>query len=393
MRRKPGPMQRFNLTRLEAVISGPGAISAIGEELRRRGASRALVVTGASLGASPLLGRVRSALGDRCAGVAPLASQHAPSQSVREMTAKARELKVDAIVSFGGGSAIDSAKVLAASLMNGRDMTLEAGALDLARAFDPVPGRGLPHVAVPTTLSAGAFTPAGGVTDETTLRKGAVLDPRVQPCVVIHDPELTVETPELLWVSTGVRVLDHAIETIYAKRSHPLSSALAVRAIRLIVEHLPGSLGRDGEAIARRGACLDAAWLSLYGSFNTGLGLSHALGHQIGPAFDIPHGVTSCLALAPAMRFMAGLAPGRFADIAEALRLPEEPLACADAVEAFVARFDVPTRLDQLGVDEAAAVALAPQVMDELNLFDALDRPLTLEEAQGLLRTLHHGAR
>src|SRR5262245_28892734 len=121
-------MQRFMLTRLEAVISGPGSIAAIGAELDRRGASRAVVITGASLAASPLLGKLTAALGARCVGVEARARQHAPSTSVRDMTAAALALKADAIVSFGGGSAIDSAKVVAASLMNGRDMTLEAGA-------------------------------------------------------------------------------------------------------------------------------------------------------------------------------------------------------------------------------------------------------------------------
>jgi alcohol dehydrogenase len=382
-------------TRLEAVISGAGAIVQIGDELDRRGASRAVVITGASLGRSRLLERVVRALGARCVGVCPLAAQHAPASTVRQMTAMLEQRDADAVVSFGGGSAIDSAKVAVASRLQGRDMTLEAGALDFARAFDPAPAGGLLHIAVPTTLSAGAFTPGGGVTDEATHRKAAVLDARLQPAVVIHDPELCMETPDPLWVSTGIRVLDHAVEAIYARRAHPLSSALAVRAIRMIIEHLPRSLGSDEAAIAHRGECLDAAWLSLFGGFNTGLGLSHALGHQIGPAFDVPHGITSCLALAPAMRFMAGFAPERFADIAEGLRLPFDAadprpgaLACADAVEAFIARFDVPTRLSQLGVDADQAQGLTEAVIEELNLFDALDRPLTPAEAEALLRQI-----
>ena len=388
-------MQQFNFTRLESVISGAGSISAIGAELDRRGAKRAVVITGASLGRSRLLARVTDALGPRCAGVCANAGEHAPAGAVRTMAVELERLDADAIVSFGGGSAIDSAKVAAASRIMGRDMTLQAGALDFARAFDPAPAGGLLHIAVPTTLSAGAFTPGGGVTDEATHRKAAVIDARLQPAVVIHDGELCVETPDQLWVSTGVRVLDHAVETIYARRAHPLSSALAVRAIAMITEHLAPSRGADAAAVAHRGQCLDAAWLSLFGGFNTGLGLSHALGHQIGPAFGVPHGVTSCLALAPAMRVMAQVAPGRFADIAEGLRLPFDPdhpreaaLACADAVEAFIAGFDVPTRLRQLGVDADRAATLAPAVLEELTLFDAMDGPLSLAQIAELLRVI-----
>lgn len=388
-------MRQFDFTRLETVISGAGAIARVGEALDRRGARRAVVITGASLGRSRLLEKVTGALGPRCAGVCANAGEHAPAGAVREMAAMLERVDADAVVSFGGGSAIDSAKVAVASRINGRDMTREAGALDFALAFETAAPSSFPHIAVPTTLSAGAFTPGGGVTDEATHRKAAVIDARLQPCVVIHDPELCVETPDRLWVSTGVRVLDHAVETIYARRGHPLASALAVRAIRMITEHLPGSRGADAEAIVHRGECLDAAWLSLFGGFNTGLGLSHALGHQIGPAFGVPHGVTSCLALASAMRFMAGLAPERFADIAEGLRLPFDPararegaLACADAVEAFVAQFGVPTRLKELGVEADHAETVAQAVLDELALFDATDRPLELDEIRGLLREI-----
>ncbi len=394
-------MRQFRLTRLETVISGAGAVERLSEELDRRGATRVLVATSASLGCSRLIDRVRQALGPRCAGLYAEAAQHAPAGRVRAMAAALESLRCDAVVSFGGGSVIDSAKVAIASRLNGRDMTREAGALDFSKAFgarasDARAGTECLHIAVPTTLSAGAFTPGGGVTDEATRLKRAVIDPRLQPCVVIHDPELCVETPDELWVSTGIRVLDHAIETIYAKHAHPLSDALAVRAIRMIVEHLPASLGSSPPHLEHRGECLDAAWLSLYGAFNTGLGLSHALGHQIGPAWSVPHGVTSCIALVPAMRFMADVAPQRFADIAEALRMPFEPsraragaLACAGAIESFIARFDVPRKLCALGVPRENLYDIAEAVRVELDGFDALDRPLTLEEIRALLRSAY----
>ena len=389
-------MSEFNLTRLEKVISGPGSVGAVGTELDVRGVSRAVIVTGTSLGRSHLLTRVKDALGERCVGVSSQAAEHAPAGTVRAIANLLRERQADAIISFGGGSAIDSAKVAAASLMNARDMTLEGGRLNLQEAFAPRREPGPVHIAIPTTLSAGAFTPGGGVTDEATHVKRAVLDARLQPCVVIHDPELCTQTPDTLWVSTGIRVLDHAIETLYSKRAHVLSSALAFSAIRMIVEHLPSSRGADSASYVHRTQCLDAAWLSLYGAFNTGLGLSHALGHQIGPAFGVPHGVTSCLCLVPAMRFIARSTPECFEPIAEALRVPwTEPrssaLACADEVRTFIARFAVPTRLQQLNVTGERAVGLADAVFDELSLFDAMRRPVSVADIRGLLREIHGG--
>jgi len=389
-------MSEFNLTRLEKVISGPGSVDAVGAELEVRGVTRAVIVTGTSLGRSQLLTRVKDALGARCVGVSSQAAEHAPAAAVRAIAERLSRLQADAIISFGGGSAIDSAKVAAASLMNSRDMTLEGGRLELKQAFAPRGESGPVHIAIPTTLSAGAFTPGGGVTDEVSHVKRAVLDARLQPCVVIHDPELCTQTPDALWVTTGIRVLDHAIETLYSKRAHVLSSALACSAIRMIIEHLPSSRAPDRSSYTHRTQCLDAAWLSLYGAFNTGLGLSHALGHQIGPAFGVPHGVTSCLCLVPAMRFIARNTPECFEPIAEALRVPwtdprASALACASEVRQFIGQFDVPMRLQQLNVSGERALALAGAVFDELSLFDAMRQPVSVEEIRGLLREVHDG--
>jgi alcohol dehydrogenase len=388
------PEGEFLFTRLEKVVFGPGRIAELGPELDRRGCSRAVVVTGRTLGASPLLGRVTGAMAGRCAGVFTGAAQHVPSETVRELTRELQRLGADAVVSFGGGSPIDTAKVAAASVLNGRDMTAEAGELRLERAFGSAPaGAELVHIAVPTTLSAGEYTPGGGATDEASRVKRATLDPRLQPKVVINDPELTAATPDWLWASTGMRALDHAIEAAYSIRHQPFVDALATKAIRLLIDHLPGSLIAKGdERIAHRGHCQIAAWCSLFGGFNTGLGVSHAMGHQIGPTWDVPHGVTSCITLPHAMRFMAGVAPERFGPIAEGLGLPFDPAdpqtaarACAERVAVFVAGLPVPRRLSEVGVGHNELPRIAQAVREEIELFDVLGRPVTLEEVRALL--------
>jgi alcohol dehydrogenase len=388
------PEGEFAFTRLEKVIFGPGKLAGLGPELERRGLKRAVVVTGRSLGALPILQTVTSAMGGRCAGVFSGAAQHVPSQTVRELTSELLRLEADAVVSFGGGSPIDTAKVAAASVMNGRDMTLEAGELRLDKAFGSTPdGPELVHIALPTTLSAGEYTPGGGATDEASKVKRATLDPRLQPKVVINDPELTLATPDWLWASTGMRALDHAVEAAYSIRHQPFVDALAAKAIRLLIDHLPGSLSASGEALlAHRGNCQIAAWCSLFGGFNTGLGVSHALGHQIGPMWNVPHGVTSCITLPHAMRFMAAVAPERFEPIAEGLRIPfdaanPEPAAraCAERVAAFVAGLPVPRTLSEVGVSHNQLPAVAEAVREEIELFDVLGRPVQLDEVRALL--------
>ncbi|HEX5431868.1 MAG TPA: iron-containing alcohol dehydrogenase [Bryobacteraceae bacterium] len=364
------PEGEFNLTRLERVIYGPGTISVLGSEVERRRLARALVVT--TLGGFPILEKVTGTLGARCAGVFTGVVQHVPRSTVTALQAEIERVNADALISFGGGSPIDTCKVAAYGLL---------------------PGRELIHIAVPTTLSAAEYTHAGGVTDESTRVKGGVYDPRVMPRTVINDPELALETPDWLWVTTGMRALDHAIECAYAIRHQPISDALAAKAISLLAEHLPDSIRTKGaESVAHRGHCQSAAWFSIFGAMNTRFGLSHLLGHQIGPRWDVPHGVTSCITLPHAMRFMAEIAADRFGPVAEGFGVPFDPgqpkpaaLACADRAEEFIAQFDVPRTLQAAGVPREEIGQIVGPIARELQHMGVVDRPVTEQEILALL--------
>ena len=372
----------FSLSKLERVMSGPGKVDALGEELERRGLQRAIVVTGKTLGASRLLDRVTTAAGSRYAAVFKGARQHVPRSTVNQLEALIEQRDADSLVSFGGGSPIDTCKVASHAFLV---KPAAAG------------GREIIHIAIPTTLSAGEYTHAGGVTDETTLVKSGVSDPRLQARTVINDPEVTLETPEWLWVATGMRALDHAIETIYTPRHHPLSDTLGAKAISLLVEHLPASIKTSGtEQLAHRGYCQFAAWFSIYGSMNTRFGVSHLLGHQIGPRWNVAHGVTSCITLPHAMRFMAGIAPERFAPIAEGFHIAFEPrnpkagaLACAERTAQFIAQFDVPNSLKKAGVPRAEIGQIVPTVVHELEKSGVVDRAVTAQDVAGLLEAAY----
>jgi len=394
------PAGEMTFTRLEKVVFGPGKIVELGAELKRRGLERAVIVTGQSLGRSQALQKVKAAAGGALAGVFDGAAQHVPAPTVRALTAELERTQADAVISFGGGSPIDTAKVAIASVINGRDMTLEAKALDRDSAHTALSasgGRTLAHIAVPTTLSAGEYTSGGGTTEPATRVKHGVFDPRLQAKLIINDPELTLETPDWLWVSTGMRALDHAIEAIYSIRHQPFIDALATKAIRLLTEHLPPSIKTSGDArMAHRGSCQTGAWLSLFGGLNTGLGISHALGHQIGPRWDVPHGVTSCITLPHAMRFVAGIAPHRFEAIAEGLGVAfdvRDPapgaLACADRVAGFITSFDVPRTLKAAGVGHNELRTVAKAVRHEIERFEVVERAVTLDDVMRLLEAAY----
>jgi alcohol dehydrogenase class IV len=368
----------FLLSRLERVISGPGTVGALAAELDRRACTRALVVTGRTLSRSPLLTRVTAGLGGRGVGVFAHTDQHVPASTVDALLAMIAETRADCLISVGGGSPIDAAKAAVHALLG-------AG-----------PGP-LPHIAVPTTLSAGEFTAIAGITDDRTRIKRAVSDARLAPCVVITDPEMTADTPDWLWASTGIRALDHAIESIYSVRHHPFSDALASKAIAALVAHVPGSV-RCGhpERLAHRSHCQVAAWLSVFGIANAGFGLSHAFGHQIGPRWSVPHGYTSCVMLPHAMRFMASVAPERFGPIAEGLGVsfdaaapPRGALACADRVACIISGLGLPTRLRDVGVPAEDVADIADVVHDAMERSQVIGRPLQPDEISALLGAAH----
>ncbi len=364
---------------LESVVFGAGKIAVLGEELSRRGARRAMLVTGKSLGGSRLLETVKRAAAGAISGIFTGAAQHVPSKTVDALVSDARRLEVDSFVSFGGGSPIDLAKV--------------AG----VRLLKDTPPRETVHIAVPTTLSAAEFTQFGGMTDESTRRKGGAGDPRVQPRTVILDPELTIETPAWLWASTGMRALDHAVESSYSTRHQVVTDTLCARAIAILREHLRPSMATAGdEQIEHRMQCQLAAWLSIFGMMNTRAGISHALGHQIGPYWNVPHGYTSCITLPHVMRFMAGVAPERFGPIAEGFGLKFDiakphaaAMECAERTAQFIHQFEVPTRLRDVGIPREDLGAIAATVLAEISASNVVGREVTERDLIAILEAAY----
>jgi alcohol dehydrogenase len=381
----------YHFTRIETVIYGAGKVESLGHHLARRGAKRALIVTGKTLGKSKLLEKVKSAAGAAFAGVFTGAAQHVPSKTVAELVAEVRRVDADAMISFGGGSPNDTVKNAAMVLMGGRN---DSRTIDFNAAAGAAPGaREILHIAIPTTLSAGEFTPAGGVTNEATKVKGGVADPRLQAKVVILDPTLTVETPAWLWASTGMRALDHAVECTYSTRHQLVTDTLASRAIALLNEHLLPSLQTRGDdELEHRMQCQLAAWLSIFGMTNTRAGISHALGHQIGPYWNVPHGVTSCLTLPHVMRFMADIAAERFGPIAEGFGVRfdranprSSALECADRAARFIAKFEVPTRLRDVGIAREEISRIADTVLEEVKRSNTVGAEVTREQLVAIL--------
>jgi len=177
-------------------------------------------------------------------------------------------------------------------------------------------GPQIPHLAIPTTLSVAELAAGAGFTNEAGDKAG-MRDPRLLVETVIYDAELTLSTPMELWLSTGIRALDHAVEGFLADGEHPLNDVMALEAIRRLFDSLPRAKAAPDDLDVRTENQL-AAWFLFTLPGASASGLSHTMGKQIGARYGIPHGVTSCMLLPHVMRYLQRRMPDRFALLSDA---------------------------------------------------------------------------
>jgi maleylacetate reductase len=323
------------------------------------GARRIALVTTRSLAGSRIAAAVRDALGARLVAETAAMRAHSPVEDVLALAVLLRESRAELVVALGGGSVIDGAKV--ACLAVWRGITDPAALIEAAvsrgaspGAWDgPAPSPRL--IAVPTTLSAAEFAPHAGYTDLAAGRKYRALDPWMVPRAVLLDPAATLETPAELFLSSGIRALDHAAERWCALETAPFSDAVSRQAMLMLADGLPRVAAAAGDLRARA-LCQQAAWLSVMGGWaGVAVGASHGLGYILGAARGVPHGITSCLMLHAVMRWNAPVNAARQADIAAIFGGAE----AGPAIEDFVAGLGLPTRLHQQGITEAEIAGLA----------------------------------
>ncbi len=181
-------------------------------------------------------------------------------------------------------------------------------------------------------------------------------DVRLVPRIIFLDPELTIPTPSWLWASTGIRSLDHAVESILSAKHQPLVDTLALQAVRLIFENLRPSTDNPQD-LGKRLACQTAAWMSFAGVLSVGTGLSHAIGRAIGATWNIPHGITSCLTLSEVMKSEMNRNRARLAAIAEAegrnvkgVGSDEAAIGAANGVRELVVGLGLSKHLSDYGI-------------------------------------------
>ncbi len=344
-------------TAQQRVRHGTPVAEALAAELGQ--AQRVVLVTTRSLVNSRLVADATAAIGARLAGTFGTMGAHSPLDDVVALAALLAETRADLVVAVGGGSVIDGAKVACVATWRGIAGAEAIRALAVPRAREPTGWDGTPPspriIAVPTTLSAAEFAPHAGYTDKEAGRKLRCLDPWAVPVAVILDPAATVDTPAELFLSSGIRALDHAAERWCSVKPLPFSDAVSRQAMVMLAEGLPAAK-RDPSDLAARALCQQAMWMSVMGGWaGVPVGASHGIGYILGGAKGVPHGITSCLTLHAVMRWNAQVNGARQAEIARILGGADG----ASAIHDFVAGLGLPTRLSQVGIGAEEIPALA----------------------------------
>ena len=359
------------------IIFGQGKIDSLGDEVRNLGGKRGLVLSGRTVAEKTnSVRRVVDSLGDLSAGAYSGLTQRAPLSAAVEAANMAVANGVDTLVGVGGSTISDASRMIAVLMAEGITTVQQLRQLSQEQDMMLTPdleGKTLPlQVAIPTTLSSGEFNMGGGnVLDDEAGHKIRVRHPRLYADLIVLDSVMTEGTPDGLWLSTGVKALDHCIERLYTTGNQPAIDALVVAAAEMLFKHLPGSRESDRDPEARL-QCLVAAWMSMMGAPNFATGLSHAIGHIIGVHYSVGHGYTSCVTQPYVMEFNRPVSAHKQALLARSAGLDTRGMsdeaaaeAAARAIDDFILGLGMPHRIRELEIPESDLPMIAELVLTD----------------------------
>ncbi len=359
----------YRYPHMDQVVFGRPYADVVAEEATRLGATRAFVIASGTLNrTTDVVKTLVARLGNRHAGTWDRIAAHTPRTDCVDAANAARDARADLIVTVGGGSVTDAGKMVQLCLAN--DVTAPDQLDGYKRVTNATPPTRkalkapvVRQVAVPTTLSAGEFNAGAGCTDTANKKKESYFHALHVPRVVVLDAAATVHTPLWLFLSSGIRAVDHAAEDICSPLCNAYAEASDIHALKLLSRGLRGVKADEADLKARLD-CLLGMWLSVVGSqAGVDKGASHAIGHILGGTAGVPHGYTSCVMLPSVMRWNKPVNAERQAVISEALDRPG--VDAGDVLHELIASLGLPRSLREVGVGEDQFDLLAENTMHD----------------------------
>lgn len=349
-------------------IMGAGCLPDAMTVVQSRGFKHALIVTDAPLTALGVTEQVASLLRERDMAVSVFdgAQPNPTVANVEAGLAVLQKIGADCIISLGGGSPHDCAKVIAVLATNG-------GSVMDYRGVNKVKKPPLALIAINTTAgTASEITRFAVITEETRHLKMNIVDRQLAPLLSVNDPELMRGMPPSLTAATGMDALTHAVEAYVSTVATPVTDACALHAIRLIGQFLPRAVANGKDDIEARENMTCAQFLAGMAFNNAFLGYVHAMAHQLGGQYNLPHGVCNALLLPHVEAVNASACAPRMGDVARALGVDTAGLSTEVAAQSAVkAMFDlartvgIPAKLSDLGVKREDIPMMAINAMKD----------------------------
>jgi len=377
----------------ETSYYGAGCRSVIADEVRKRGFSKALLVTDKDLIRFGVAEKIEEVLrnADIPYEIFSDLKVNPTITNVKDGVAAFKAAGADFIIALGGGSSIDTAKAVGIVVNNPEfaDVrSLEGTAATKHRA--------VPTFAIPTTAGTAAEVTINYViTDEEARKKMVCVDPNDIPMCAIIDCELMYSMPKGLTAATGMDALTHAIESYITPGAWTMSDMFEMKAIELIARHLKNAVDNGTDTAAREGMA-EAQYIAGMGFSNVGLGIVHSMAHPLGAFYDTPHGVANALLLPYVMEYNAeSPARPKYLDIARAMgvdttgmSVDEGVAAAIGAVRALSLSIGIPQRLHEIGVKREDIPALAVAAFNDV-CTGGNPRPTSVEDIAALYETAY----
>ena len=369
---------------------GRGALNQLPAALRELGAERAAIITDRVMGASQWMPRLEALAADADVTATILAdlTGEPTTRDVDAALATIRAADADVVIGFGGGSALDTAKLAAVLHTN-------PGSGPDYEGYERIPVPGLPVIAIPTTAGTGSEVTRGvAITDPDRDVKMLMMSSHLVPAAAIVDPEPTYTMPPGVTASTGLDALTHGIEAYVSRRRFPITDALAIDAIDRIGRYMSRAYHHPDDVEAREQMLVGSLHAGLAFN-NASVALVHGMSRPIGAYFHVPHGLSNAMLLPTVMEFSLGGDIPRFAQIARVLGATDtDDQAAAEAgvaiVRGLAADLKVPT-LRAWGVDEARFREVTPAMArDALASGSPANnpRPATQDQVEALYETV-----
>ena len=341
-------------------VMGAGCVAEVSKQVRAVGGEKVLIVTDQALTAAGVVGKVTALLDAEAIPYATFdtVQPNPTTQNVADGLAMFEAAGCDMLMAVGGGSPIDCAKGIGLVAGNGGTIADYEGLDVSAKPMCPL-------ITVNTTAgTASEMTRFTIITDTARKVKMAIVDRHVTPTVSINDPELMASMPASLTAATGMDALTHAIEALVSTGATPLTDSVALTAIKLVGRYLPAAVA-DGKDMTAREQMAYAQFMAGMAFNNASLGYVHAMAHQLGGFYDLPHGVCNAILLPAVSEFNAPAAAEKFAQAAVALGAKADAASCIEAIRKLAATVGVPTGLAELGVKAEDFSTLADNAMKD----------------------------